>query len=227
MCGEVEVPVEHLDACRVCNATGQRCGVYPGSTPGEGIPDFDFVFYVSAIQTERCNKSLTVAYASHCQQESGLDSGTKSKSKKEKSKETNHDNHLTEDGQEAENLPVLNRRLSLSKSGRMKEKKRSNISVMQTNLDGSCKETNNRKPSLNTILPEAVHFWEQALLVRRAGNVIRLTRSDGLNDKDSTNDEADYLEKLVEMAGVEMEEEMNGCEEFALVELTEKEDTKE
>ncbi|KAH1029673.1 hypothetical protein HUJ05_002864 [Dendroctonus ponderosae] len=74
MCGEVEVPVEHLDACRVCNATGQRCGVYPGSTPGEGIPDFDFVFYVSAIQTERCNKSLTVAYASHCQQESGLDS---------------------------------------------------------------------------------------------------------------------------------------------------------
>ncbi|ENN76852.1 hypothetical protein YQE_06693, partial [Dendroctonus ponderosae] len=73
MCGEVEVPVEHLDACRVCNATGQRCGVYPGSTPGEGIPDFDFVFYVSAIQTERCNKSLTVAYASHCQQESGLD----------------------------------------------------------------------------------------------------------------------------------------------------------
>ncbi|ENN76851.1 hypothetical protein D910_04521 [Dendroctonus ponderosae] len=79
---------------------------------------------------------------------SNLFSGTKSKSKKEKSKETNHDNHLTEDGQEAENLPVLNRRLSLSKSGRMKEKKRSNISVMQTNLDGSCKETNNRKPSL-------------------------------------------------------------------------------
>lgn len=46
---------------------------YPGSKPGKGILDFDFVFYVSAMQTERCNKSLTVAYASHCQQESGLD----------------------------------------------------------------------------------------------------------------------------------------------------------
>ncbi|CAG9768000.1 unnamed protein product [Ceutorhynchus assimilis] len=73
MCGEVEVPQDHLDACRVCNSTGQNCGVFPGSQAGDGIPDFDFVFYVSAMQTERCNKSLTVAYASHCQQESGLD----------------------------------------------------------------------------------------------------------------------------------------------------------
>ncbi|XP_076260842.1 leishmanolysin-like peptidase, invadolysin isoform X1 [Rhynchophorus ferrugineus] len=73
VCGEVEVPEEHLDVCRVCNSTGQNCRVYPGSIAGEGILDFDFVFYVSAIQTERCNKSLTVAYASHCQQESGLD----------------------------------------------------------------------------------------------------------------------------------------------------------
>ncbi|XP_060515832.1 leishmanolysin-like peptidase [Cylas formicarius] len=73
MCGEVEVPDDHLDACRVCNSTGQQCRIMEGSTPGGGIPDFDFVFYVSAMQTERCNKSLTVAYASHCQQESGLD----------------------------------------------------------------------------------------------------------------------------------------------------------
>lgn len=73
ICGEVEVPEEHLDVCRVCNSTGQSCRDYPGSTAGEGIKDFDFVFYVSAIQSERCNKSLTVAYASHCQQESGLD----------------------------------------------------------------------------------------------------------------------------------------------------------
>ncbi|KAL1492801.1 hypothetical protein ABEB36_010985 [Hypothenemus hampei] len=73
MCGEVEVPQEHLDVCRVCNVTGQNCRNYPGSVPGGGIPNFDFVFYVSAMQTERCSKSLTVAYASHCQQESGLD----------------------------------------------------------------------------------------------------------------------------------------------------------
>jgi leishmanolysin-like peptidase len=73
MCGEVVVPEEHLDACRTCNATGQDCGIAKGSTAGKGIQHFDFVFYVSAMQTERCNKSLTVAYAAHCQQESALD----------------------------------------------------------------------------------------------------------------------------------------------------------
>lgn len=73
MCGEVEVPEDHLDICRVCNATGQECRPLSGSTPGTGIEDADFVFYVSAMQTERCNKSLTVAYASHCQQEAALD----------------------------------------------------------------------------------------------------------------------------------------------------------
>lgn len=73
MCGEVEVPEEHLDACRTCNTTGQDCGIAKGSRTGEGIRDFDFVFYVSAMQTDRCNKSLTVAYAAHCQQESAFD----------------------------------------------------------------------------------------------------------------------------------------------------------
>ncbi|CAG9855098.1 unnamed protein product [Phyllotreta striolata] len=73
MCGEVEVPEDHLDACRICNSTGQNCRIAKNFKQGKGIPDFDFVFYVSAMQTERCNKSLTVAYASHCQQESALD----------------------------------------------------------------------------------------------------------------------------------------------------------
>lgn len=73
MCGEVEVPEDHLDICRTCNSTGQDCGVAKNSTLGEGIRDFDFVFYVSAMQTDRCNKSLTVAYAAHCQQEAALD----------------------------------------------------------------------------------------------------------------------------------------------------------
>ncbi|CAG2109264.1 unnamed protein product [Medioppia subpectinata] len=40
---------------------------------GKGIKDADFVFYVSAMQTERCNKGHTVAYAAHCQQEAALD----------------------------------------------------------------------------------------------------------------------------------------------------------
>ena len=37
--------------------------VDPNSRAGPGIDDADFVFYVSARQTERCHKGLTVAYA--------------------------------------------------------------------------------------------------------------------------------------------------------------------
>lgn len=72
-CGEVEIPEEHLDFCRTCNSNGQNCGIAKDSKQGSGIADFDFVFYVSAMQTEKCNKSQTVAYAAHCQQESSLD----------------------------------------------------------------------------------------------------------------------------------------------------------
>jgi leishmanolysin-like peptidase len=73
MCGEVQVPENHLDVCRVCNATGQNCRDDESTSPGAGIENADFVFYVSARQTERCHKGLTVAYAAHCQQESALD----------------------------------------------------------------------------------------------------------------------------------------------------------
>lgn len=31
------------------------------------------MFYVSAVETERCHKGMTVAYAAHCQQEAALD----------------------------------------------------------------------------------------------------------------------------------------------------------
>ncbi|XP_067617516.1 leishmanolysin-like peptidase isoform X2 [Eurosta solidaginis] len=73
MCGEVEVPKEHLDVCRVCNATGQNCRIDETTQAGDGIENADFIFYVSARQTERCHKGLTVAYAAHCQQEAHLD----------------------------------------------------------------------------------------------------------------------------------------------------------
>lgn len=62
-----------LQACRVCNEAGLNCRVEPNSEPGEGIDGADFVFYVSAMSTERCKKGLTVAYAAHCQQEAALD----------------------------------------------------------------------------------------------------------------------------------------------------------
>ncbi|CAG0916897.1 unnamed protein product, partial [Notodromas monacha] len=72
MCGEVAVPPEHLDACRVCDGLGRDCHEING-TRGQGIFDADFVFYVSAMETERCHKGMTVAYAAHCQQEASLD----------------------------------------------------------------------------------------------------------------------------------------------------------
>ncbi|XP_021940334.1 leishmanolysin-like peptidase [Zootermopsis nevadensis] len=72
MCGEVQVPEHHLEVCRTCNATGQDCGTL-NSDRGPGIDGADFVFYVSAMETERCHKGMTVAYAAHCQQEAALD----------------------------------------------------------------------------------------------------------------------------------------------------------
>ncbi|XP_037292230.1 leishmanolysin-like peptidase isoform X2 [Manduca sexta] len=99
MCGEVRVPEKHLNPCYVCNSTGHDCRILPRQkearietttdgfnneteTPAtvdddeeepQGVEDTDFVLYVSAVETERCRRGLTVAYASHCQQESALD----------------------------------------------------------------------------------------------------------------------------------------------------------
>ncbi|KAK8372535.1 hypothetical protein O3P69_011832, partial [Scylla paramamosain] len=72
MCGEVQVPEEHLHACRVCNTLGDNCRVVAREV-GDGIPNADFVFYISALETERCRRGHTVAYAAHCQQEAALD----------------------------------------------------------------------------------------------------------------------------------------------------------
>lgn len=58
--------------CRVCDAQGKQCRAVNDEL-SEGITDADFVFYVSAMDTERCQKGMTVAYAAHCQQEVSLD----------------------------------------------------------------------------------------------------------------------------------------------------------
>lgn len=68
---------------------------------------------------------------------SNLFGGSKSKSKKDKSKEcvVTRNTQQSEEDNFPDNLPVLSRRLSLSKSGRMKEKKRMNISVVKNNFE--------------------------------------------------------------------------------------------
>jgi leishmanolysin-like peptidase len=66
------INVRMLQVCRTCNSTGQDCGMM-NSSRGAGIDGADFVFYVSAMETERCHKGMTVAYAAHCQQEAALD----------------------------------------------------------------------------------------------------------------------------------------------------------
>ncbi|XP_064471791.1 leishmanolysin-like peptidase isoform X2 [Ornithodoros turicata] len=71
-CGEVVVPEEHLEPCRTCDRTGRLCRTVKG-TMGPGIANADFVFYISAMQTHRCFKGQTVAYAAHCQQEAATD----------------------------------------------------------------------------------------------------------------------------------------------------------
>ncbi|XP_050676870.1 leishmanolysin-like peptidase [Leptidea sinapis] len=73
MCGEVKVPEDHLNECYVCNSTGHNCSVPVSKSEAIGVENADFVLYVSAVETERCRRGLTVAYASHCQQESALD----------------------------------------------------------------------------------------------------------------------------------------------------------
>ena len=73
MCGEVRVPDAHLNKCRVWDQYGHCWKVDGDGRDGEGIPNTDFVFYISAVDTQRCKKGFTVAYAAHCQQEATLD----------------------------------------------------------------------------------------------------------------------------------------------------------
>uniref|UniRef100_A0A8C4Q2H5 Leishmanolysin-like peptidase n=1 Tax=Eptatretus burgeri TaxID=7764 RepID=A0A8C4Q2H5_EPTBU len=66
-CGPVPVPEEHLQRCQRCSELGQNCG--PVSLQdGRGEAHVDFLLYVSAKNTVRCQGGSTVAYAAHCQQ---------------------------------------------------------------------------------------------------------------------------------------------------------------
>jgi len=76
LCGEYKVPDDHLEGCSTCDSSGRNCKNETRS--GNGVEGADFVLYITAITTDQCLESVggeaeTVAYAAHCQQETGLD----------------------------------------------------------------------------------------------------------------------------------------------------------
>ncbi|XP_075466035.1 leishmanolysin-like peptidase isoform X2 [Ascaphus truei] len=71
-CGPIIVPEAHLQQCMVCGDREWHCG--PSGAPDSGgVPDADFVLYVSAMTTERCSQENIVAYAAYCQLEAEMD----------------------------------------------------------------------------------------------------------------------------------------------------------
>ncbi|KAL5497157.1 hypothetical protein EMCRGX_G013581 [Ephydatia muelleri] len=69
LCVETVVPVDHLQPCRVCK--GGQCDISTTDPKSPGVPNTDYILYVTAMNTKDCATSL--AYASACQTESSLD----------------------------------------------------------------------------------------------------------------------------------------------------------
>lgn len=69
-CGEADIPVDHLLDCLACNNTDD-CETT--GKMGEGVKDSDFILYVTAHNSKRCEGPETLSYAAHCQQEADFD----------------------------------------------------------------------------------------------------------------------------------------------------------
>uniref|UniRef100_A0A8R1HGL8 Leishmanolysin-like peptidase n=1 Tax=Caenorhabditis japonica TaxID=281687 RepID=A0A8R1HGL8_CAEJA len=69
-CGEADIPADHLLDCLACNNTDdcQTTG-----NMGVGVNDSDFILYVTAHNSKRCEGPDTLSYAAHCQQEVDFD----------------------------------------------------------------------------------------------------------------------------------------------------------
>lgn len=69
-CGDAVIPEDHLLECTYCTSADdcERSG-----KAGPGVGEADFILYVTAIATKKCEMSDTLAYAAHCQQEAELD----------------------------------------------------------------------------------------------------------------------------------------------------------
>uniref|UniRef100_A0A914XEW1 Leishmanolysin-like peptidase n=1 Tax=Plectus sambesii TaxID=2011161 RepID=A0A914XEW1_9BILA len=72
-CGETPVPDSHLYQCRYCESSNPLTCSVSGPADGPGVGDTDFLLYVSAVASDRCQNPDTVAYAAHCQQEADFD----------------------------------------------------------------------------------------------------------------------------------------------------------
>ncbi|XP_013398644.1 leishmanolysin-like peptidase [Lingula anatina] len=68
-CGHVPVPYDHLEACRIY----QDGHYHETGYAGRGVLNADFVLYVSAVASSKCDPEVTVAYAAYCQLEGSMD----------------------------------------------------------------------------------------------------------------------------------------------------------
>ena len=51
-----QVPLDHLEPCHTCDATGRDCK--KESEGGAGVSGVDFVLYVSSVITEQCLEAV-------------------------------------------------------------------------------------------------------------------------------------------------------------------------
>ncbi len=68
-CGDIIVPDEHLQQCYICKEE-KKCD--PIGSKGHGV-NAEFILYVSALETNRCQPIDTLATASFCQLEPDRD----------------------------------------------------------------------------------------------------------------------------------------------------------
>ncbi|XP_048752274.1 leishmanolysin-like peptidase [Ostrea edulis] len=70
-CGDFLIPEQHLERCYYHD---QRSGKLKSSgQAGTGVTKADFILYVAALPSAKCQQAKTIAYAAHCQQEIMLD----------------------------------------------------------------------------------------------------------------------------------------------------------
>ncbi|XP_062567285.1 leishmanolysin-like peptidase isoform X1 [Saccostrea cucullata] len=66
-CGDFLIPEDHLERCYYHD---QRTGALRSSgQAGAGVANADFILYVAALPSYKCQQAKTIAYAAHCQQE--------------------------------------------------------------------------------------------------------------------------------------------------------------